>query len=51
MTATGANVVRIGELELRFLITNRSATMFEFLVPPKARVPAPHNHQEADEIL
>jgi quercetin dioxygenase-like cupin family protein len=45
------DIVRIGELELRFRISEAGATVFEFIVPSRARVPAPHYHQEADEIL
>ncbi|WP_201863428.1 cupin domain-containing protein [Microvirga soli] len=45
------DVVRIGELELCFRVSEAGATVFEFFVPSRARVPAPHYHQEADEIL
>ena len=45
------SVLRIGELELRFLVTDKGATVFEFVVPSRARVPAPHYHQQADETL
>jgi len=45
------NIVRIGELELRFRVAEAGATVFEFVVPSRARVPAPHYHLEADEIL
>lgn len=51
MEVRGQDLVRIGELELRFTIGEPSATVFEFLVPPRARVPAPHHHADADEIL
>lgn len=51
MEALADDVVRIGELELRFRINAPGATVFEFLVPPNARVPAPHHHAEADELL
>lgn len=54
MEAAGGKVVRIGELELRFLAEDRSdasIVMFEFVVPPGARVPAPHYHQAVDEAL
>jgi len=51
MEAIRQNIVRIGELELRFLVTDKGATVFEFIVPSHARVPVPHYHQEADEIL
>lgn len=51
MKAGQPDIVRIGELELRFRISEPGATAFEFIVPPRARVPAPHYHREADEIL
>ncbi len=51
MEATKNDIVRIGQLELRFMIGEPGATVFEFTVPPNARVPAPHFHQDADEIL
>lgn len=51
MEASAANIVRIGDLELRFMVTDKGATVFEFIVPAGARVPAPHYHQEADELL
>jgi quercetin dioxygenase-like cupin family protein len=51
MEANGGDIVRIGQLELRFLVTNAGATVFEFTVPSHARVPAPHYHRDADEIL
>jgi quercetin dioxygenase-like cupin family protein len=51
MEAGQQDIVRIGELELHFRVSEPGATAFEFIVPPRARVPAPHYHQEADEIL
>ncbi len=49
------NVVRIGSLELRFLVDetqgSASVVMFEFVVPPNARVPAPHHHRDVDEVV
>jgi quercetin dioxygenase-like cupin family protein len=51
MEAGQQDIVHIGELELHFRISQPGATAFEFIVPPRARVPAPHYHQEADEIL
>lgn len=51
MEARGADVMRIGEIELRFLVTDPGATVFEFIVPPRARVPVPHFHEVADETL
>lgn len=43
--------VRIGELDLRFLISHPGATVFECVIPSGARVPAPHYHRDADETL
>jgi quercetin dioxygenase-like cupin family protein len=55
MEAQDDDVVRIGALELRFLVDETSGTgslvMFEFVVPPDARVPAPHFHKEVDEVI
>jgi len=45
------DLVRIGELRLRFVTDNADVVMFEFIVPSKARVPAPHYHEAADEIV
>jgi quercetin dioxygenase-like cupin family protein len=54
MTATN-DTVRIGALELRFLLDETQAAgdtvIFEFLIPPAARVPEPHYHQAVDEVL
>lgn len=50
-----AGVLRIGALELNFLVDESTsdgrAVMFEFTVPEKARVPAPHYHREVDEVI
>ncbi|RFB77949.1 cupin domain-containing protein [Methylovirgula sp. 4M-Z18] len=51
MEAHSDNIVRIGELELTFLVNEKGATVFECVVPPGARVPVPHYHQEADETV
>lgn len=55
MEAQSDNTVRIGSLELRFLVdetqSSGSAVVFEFMVPPSARVPAPHYHREVDEVI
>jgi quercetin dioxygenase-like cupin family protein len=56
MEATlSSNVVRIGAMELRFRVdetqSDGSLVMFEFAVPPRARVPAPHYHEAADEAV
>lgn len=46
-------IIRIGPLEIRFLLDGDdmagSLAMFEFLVPPGAKVPAPHYHEHVDE--
>ncbi|UHG94605.1 cupin domain-containing protein [Spirosoma oryzicola] len=47
--------ITIGGLQLNFLVdgqdTEGSLVMFEMLVPPNAKVPAPHFHVEVDETL
>ncbi len=47
--------IAIGELQLNFLLdgqdTNDTLVMFEMLVPPNAKVPAPHFHTDVDETL
>ena len=47
-------IIRIGQIEIRFLLdgddTGGRVSMFEFLVPPGAKVPAPHYHQHVDEV-
>lgn len=48
-------IIRVGELELRFLLdgddTDQRLVVFEFSVPPGAKVPAPHYHQDVDELI
>ncbi len=55
MEAPKSEAVRIGELELHFVVDETQGTgdlvMFEFRVPPNARVPAPHFHKEVDEVI
>jgi quercetin dioxygenase-like cupin family protein len=55
MESHAGQLVRIGALELRFLVDETqgsgSMVMFEFTVPPNARVPAPHHHREVDEVI
>lgn len=50
-----SNVLRIGGLELKFLVDETQGAgdvvMFEFMVPPDARVPAAHFHREVDEVV
>ncbi|GGJ14829.1 cupin domain-containing protein [Neoroseomonas lacus] len=52
---TAPRIVRIGALELRFHVDETDGAgdvvMFEFIVPPKARVPVPHFHESCDEIV
>lgn len=49
------SLIRIGGMELRFLVDEthgtRDVVVFEFTVPPSARVPAPHFHREVDEVV
>ena len=46
-------IIRVGQIEIRFLLdgddTAGSLVMFELIVPPGARVPAPHYHECVDE--
>ena len=48
-------IIQIGALELRFLLdgddTGQQLVVFEFSVPPGARVPAPHYHARVDELV
>jgi quercetin dioxygenase-like cupin family protein len=54
MDSTATNqTIRVGPIEVRFRLeagqTAGSLTMFEFVVPPRARVPVPHSHDAFDE--
>jgi quercetin dioxygenase-like cupin family protein len=51
MEARSDNVVAIGALQLRFVVNEPNLVVFEFTVPANARVPAPHYHQEVDEVV
>lgn len=51
MQSDKIDTVRIGQLELRFIVNEEGATVFELTVPAQARVPAPHYHKDADEFL
>ena len=55
MEGLSGNTVRIGDLDLRFLVDETQGSgdlvMFEFTVPPQARVPAPHFHRDVDEAV
>ncbi len=47
--------IRMGSLELNFLVdgedTDGTLVQFELIVPPNAKVPAPHFHVKVDETL
>jgi quercetin dioxygenase-like cupin family protein len=47
-------IIRVGPIEIRFLLdgddTAGRLSVFEVLVPPGARVPAPHYHEQVDEV-
>ena len=55
MEDISSKTVRIGDLDLRFLVDETQGSgdlvMFEFTVPPQARVPAPHFHRDVDEAV
>jgi quercetin dioxygenase-like cupin family protein len=51
MVESNQRVVRIGALELRFAVDLPNVVLFEFVVPPNARVPAAHYHRDVDEIV
>ena len=48
-------VIRVGALEVRFLITAEqsagSASVFEIFGPAGARMPAPHSHDAFEETI
>ena len=50
---TPKEIIHVGALEIRFLLdgddTAGQLCLFEFVVPPGARVPAPHYHESVDE--
>lgn len=51
MEAKRHDILRLGQMELRFVVNDEGATVFEFMVPSHARVPVPHYHRDADEIV
>ena len=55
MESAVADVIRIGGLELRFLVDETQGSgdlvIFEMTVHPNARVPVPHYHRDVDEII
>ena len=52
---TPKEIIRLGQMEIRFLLdgddTGERMAMFEFVVPPGAKVPAPHYHEQVDEAI
>lgn len=46
-------IIKVGQIEIRFLLDSEDTAgqlaMFEFIVPPGARVPAAHYHEGFDE--
>ena len=46
-------VIRVGAIEIRYLLegseTGGALALFETVVPPAVRVPAPHRHVTYDE--
>jgi uncharacterized protein (TIGR02246 family) len=55
MASLESAVVRVGQLDLKFLVDESSGVnsivMFEYIIPSRARVPAPHYHRDVDEIV
>jgi len=47
--------IQAGPLQINFLLdgddTDDTLVMFEFIVPPNAKMPAPHFHVAVDEVL
>ena len=54
MATAVKEIIHVGPVEIRFLLESKDTagaiSMFEFLVPSGARVPAPHYHESFDEI-
>ena len=55
MQSAVADVIRIGGIELRFLVDETQGSgdlvIFEMTIEPNARVPVPHYHREVDEVI
>ena len=53
--ATQSEIIRVGQIEIRFLLeskdTNGQLAAFEFTVPAGAKVPMPHYHERYDETI
>ena len=55
MESTNPETLQIGAMQLRFLVDETQGSgdlvVFEFAIPPNARVPVPHYHRDVDEIV
>ncbi len=55
MEQKDGKVVRVGAIAHRFLLDETEGTgdlvIFEFTMPPNARVPASHYHRDVDEVV
>lgn len=55
MTASTSTEIKIGQLEIRFLLEGEesggSVALFEFVVPAGARVPVAHSHDGYEETI
>jgi quercetin dioxygenase-like cupin family protein len=55
MSKREGSLLRLAAMELRFHVDENDGTgelvMFEFMVPPGARVPEPHYHVAVDEVI
>jgi quercetin dioxygenase-like cupin family protein len=55
MTTMTSDTIRVGALAIRFLVeageSGGSAAVFEFDVPPQAKVPIAHSHDAYEETL
>lgn len=54
-TASAKEVIQVGAIEIRYLLegseTGGALAVFETVVPPRTRVPAPHRHVTYDETV
>ena len=55
MRETERGWLKLGAIELLFHVDENDGSgelvMFEFMVPPGARVPEPHYHEAVDEVI
>ena len=53
--ASQKEVIRVGQIEIRYFLegsdTGGALALFETVVPPNTRVPAPHRHVTYDETV